>query len=1084
MLKLIIGEDWKANTHEVMSCLTGKIAKGQTGQILIVPELISFETERKLCEYAGNQASRYAQVLSFTRLAARVAESVGHGAPQCLDDGGRLVAMASAAKQLHSRLKSYAAVETKPEFLLGMLDAVDEFKRCCIAPEDLMAASAQAEGSLAQKLEELSLLYETYNSVTSQGKRDPRDQMDWLYEELCDSEFAQTNTFYVDGFPDFTLQHMQILTHLICNSPDVTVSIHCDEPASDKIAFEKAGQTAHSVLQIAKRYNIPFEIVRTMPETTPTRPVWTNLLQGQMTQCDCVQTFMPQSVHEECLLAADKILDLIEDGARFKDIRLVCPNMQSYKSSVEFVFRRCNIPVYVSGKDDILRQSVVHTVLSALDAAIGGFEQKEVLTYLKSAFSPISLSDCDRVENYTFVWSVSGKDWLDAWDKHPQGLSANWTEYTYRDLEKLNDIRAKVMLPLTKLRNSMRSAVRMQDMIDAIYAFLEDIHISERLEKMAFAMDAKGELRSSQILSQLWDILLNALQQLADMLGQTAWEADTFVRLLKMLLSQYNVGTIPSTLDAVSMGEVTTMRCQSADHLILLGAEEGCLPQYAQSAGVLNDQERTALRGMGVPLSGGAVDGLQISFSEIFATFCGARKSITVSCQGDQPSYVFKRLAVMSGGTSAMPSLLGGARTSAEEAGAYLARWNALDTAYDLGLQDAYNRVAGGEGSALGKLEPQQVVRLYGQTLHWSASQIDKLAKCRLMYFFEYGLRIRERKTASIDPLEYGTFVHAVLEEVVEKVIGLGGFREVTFETVAQLAKASAQAYAAEHFSQLNSKRIAYLFDRNSVQITYILEEIYEELKAGQFQPIGVELGFGFDGPMKAVHIRGKTMDAQLGGYVDRVDAWQKDGTTYFRVVDYKTGGKKFDYCEVFNGIGLQMLLYLFALEEEGEQILGANRIPAGVQYFCAKAPIISAKDDISEEEAKQSRISAWKRNGLLLNDEQVLLAMEPDTPFRRLPCKNGKDGKIVGDVADAQQLKQLKEYVYMYLCALLDDLSDGNVDPNPYMRGRSIGACIYCPYKSICLHYDLEGLRNYEAMKPERFWEDINKEVHRRGTN
>ena len=271
---------------------------------------------------------------------------------------------------------------------------------------------------------------------------------------------------------------------------------------------------------------------------------------------------------------------------------------------------------------------------------------------------------------------------------------------------------------------------------------------------------------------------------------------------------------------------------------------------------------------------------------------------------------------------------------------------------------------------------------------------------------------------------------------------------------------------------------------RNSAQIMFILEEIYEELTTGQFEPIGVELGFGFDGPMAAVHIQGKSMDAQLGGYVDRVDAWEKDGTTYFRVVDYKTGGKKFDYCEVFNGIGLQMLLYLFALEEEGEQVLGPVRVPAGVQYFSAKAPIISAKEDMSEEEAKQTRISSWKRNGLVLNDMDVLLAMEPEMPFRRLPCKENKNGEVVGDVADRSQLKQLKQYVYQFLSALLDDLADGNVEPNPYMRGRSSGACVYCPYSSICEQRAIPGMRNYEAVKAERFWEDIDKEVHRRGTN
>lgn len=1084
MLTLILGTDWKANSHEIFNRISHSVQAERPNQILIVPELISFETERKLCEYAGNTVSRFAQVLSFSRLVSRVAESVGHGAPACLDAGGRLVAMASAAKQLHSKLKAYAAVETKPEFLMGMLDAVDEFKRCCITPRDLMVAAGQTEGSFAQKLVELSLLYETYNSITSQGKRDPRDQTDWLYSELCDSDFAQRNTIYVDGFPDFTRQHMQILAHFICNSPCVTIAINCDEPSSDKIAFEKAGKTAHAILQIAKRNNIPFEIVHTKPFEEITSSVWQNLLQGPTPVSSCVKTYMPQSVQEECLLAADRVLDLVEAGARYKDIRLVCPNLSGYRSAVEFVFRRCNIPLYLSGKEDILSQSVVHTVLTALDAVIGGFETEDVLAYLKSALCPICLSDCDRIENYVYVWSVTGKGWLSQWDKHPHGLAARWTEYTDKSLASLNGLRAKSMEPLLHLHDAIHNAVRLKDMIHGVYAFMDEIHMAKGMEALATQMERDGQMRSRQILNQLWDILLKAFNQLEDMLGDTAWEKETFVRLLKLLLSQYSVGTIPSTLDAISMGDITTMRCQSADHLILLGAEEGSMPQYAQSSGVLNDHERTTLRNLGVPLTGGAMDGLQISFSEIYATFCGAKKSIHVSCSGGQASYIFKRLTNMSGGLAPIPPLYGGARVNPDEAGAYFALWHAKQAALDLDLQEAYQLASSGRDQEFGKLSKEHVEKLYGQTLHWSASQIDKLAKCRLMYFFEYGLKIRERKIAEIDPLEYGNFVHAVLEDVVRKVIELGGFRNVSFETVSSLASASAQAYVSEHFSQLDSKRVSYLFNRNSVQLSYILQEIYEEFTTGQFEPIHVELGFGYDGPMPAVHISGKTMDAELGGRVDRVDAWQKGEKTYFRVVDYKTGGKKFDYCEVLNGIGLQMLLYLFALEDEGGQIFGENREPAGVQYFAAKAPIVSAKEDISEQEARDARISTWKRNGLVLNDKDVLTAMEPETPFRRLPCKENKYGEIVGDVADRKQLQKLKRYISIFLSSLLDDLSEGNVEPNPYMRGRYSGACVYCPYTSICAQREIPGERNYEAVKAEKFWDDIDREVNHHGTN
>ena len=195
MLHLLLGRDWTANRDAVFSRISEDVKMERPGRILMVPELISHETERTLCSRAGDTASRFAEVLSFTRLARRVAECVGSANVQCLDGGGRVVAMAASARQLASRLKAYASVETKPEFLEKLIEAVDEFKRCCISPEDLLHASEMTDGSLAQKLEELSLLMGGYDALCARGKRDPRDQMTWLLERLEEGSFAQNHVF-------------------------------------------------------------------------------------------------------------------------------------------------------------------------------------------------------------------------------------------------------------------------------------------------------------------------------------------------------------------------------------------------------------------------------------------------------------------------------------------------------------------------------------------------------------------------------------------------------------------------------------------------------------------------------------------------------------------------------------------------------------------------------------------------------------------------------------------------------------------------------------------------------------------------
>ena len=280
MLRILMGTDWTANRDAVLSRIAEDVKNRKDGRILIVPELISHDMERRLCSWAGDTASRYAEVLSFTRLARRVSDSMGNAAMECLDNGGRVVAMAAAARQLSSRLKAYASVETKPEFLTGLIDAVDEFKRCCITPEDLKKASAEAEGSLAQKLEELSLLMETYDSLCSRGKRDPRDQMTWLVEQLEMGDYGQTHTFYIDGFPDFTRQNMEIIEHLMKVSPSVTVSINCDRPETNLLAFEKASHTVQELVRLAKRAEVEVTYEVVAGKNPLMQPVRDKLFQG------------------------------------------------------------------------------------------------------------------------------------------------------------------------------------------------------------------------------------------------------------------------------------------------------------------------------------------------------------------------------------------------------------------------------------------------------------------------------------------------------------------------------------------------------------------------------------------------------------------------------------------------------------------------------------------------------------------------------------------------------------------------------------------------------------------------------------
>lgn len=1081
MLTMLFCTDWVAGRNAILERIAGNVRQEKEGCILLVPELVSHDMERRMCKTAGNCTSRFAEVLSFTRLSRRVSEYLNMPIPECLDNGGRIVAMAAATLQLHSKLKAYASLETNPEFLCELVDAIDELKCCCISSADLYAAAAQTTGSLAQKTEELALIYDAYDAICQQGKRDPRDQMSWLLDELEASDFAQKHYFYVDGFPDFTRQHMLILEHFIASNADITISMNCDCANSSNPAYEKAGETAAHLLQFAERSGVPVVCQEIISDNSMCADIGALLFGGKIIDGaykNKVETFRTADIYDECCLTVDRILELAVSGSRYRDISIVCTDIDSYKNTLGMLLRRCNIPFYLSGTDEIIDKSILNTVFCALDAINSGFDQAHVLRYLKSLLSPLSQEACDKLENYVILWSISGRKWTEPWVNHPFELGGQWNSAATVALEALNDSRRKAMDPLMRLRNNITNSVCLKDQVQALYVFLEEIQFPEALEKLSAMFNKAGDNREAQIADQVWDILVNALEQLHDMLGQTSWSIDTFVRLFKLLLSQYDVGTIPSVLDAVTVGPVSAMRCHETKYLFVLGALEGTLPGFSATSGILNDQDRTSLRKLGLPVNGGSADNLQVDYAEICGVFTGARESAVISCPGGQPSYVFQRLAKMAGGLTEQGRGYGAVLTSKWEAAAYFAQSDDFQSAQRLLIFNEYRQILSHRDHKIGTIQDENIRGLYGNSLMLSASQIDKQADCRMEYFCKYGLRLKERKSASVDPSEFGTYVHDVLENTAKKVMELGGFRAVTLEEITDIAISFSDAYAAARFSELDSERLAYLFRRNAYELKLVVKELWQEMQQSDFIPIGFEVGFGKDKQMPAVCVSGKKMEAYLGGFVDRVDIWKTPYNQYFRVVDYKTGRKSFDYCDVINGVGLQMLLYLFALEDNGKQLLGETPICAGVQYFPARIELYTAEGMLSDEEVETVRISQMTRKGLILGDEDVLHAMDNSDTYTRLACKRLKNGALTGDLADSEGFRLLKRYVFLLVGRIVDDIASGNVEPNPYTRGSYHNPCTYCPYGMICHKESVEGRRNFKAVKATQFWEEIRKEV------
>lgn len=1085
MLRIYYGTDWRSCDQAALNELCAAAARQHGGQILIVPEQYSFEAEQRLCQQGGDSISRYAEVLSFTRLATRASAVCGGIVTPVLDQGGRVMAMSRAVDLVLPRLKFYARSAAKADFLQQMLQAVDEFKSYGIDAAALRNAAARLTGNVAVKAEELALLLEGYDAVCAQGAIDPRDRLRRLRDHVRQG-YGRGQTLYVQGFAGFTAVELEILGAYLCADVEVTVCLCCDDLFEGLPVFDANRKTARSLLQLADRCGAR----AVQKQITPSKQeefcrTALRLFDGSV-QADTNDSLILRTcngVHAEAQLLCAEILAQLCGGCRYRDITVACADYALMRPILEAELARYGIPADFSGKKSVLQTPELGAVLSALDAAAGRMDREDVLDYLKSGFTCLEDDDIDRLENYAITWDLLANRWAGPWTMHPRGFGETMTPEDRAALDALNASRDAAVEPLLQLRSGLRRAKNVGEQVVLLSDFLEDAGFSTQLRHRAQRQQQDGDLQGLQMTQQLYGTLMQALEQLYALQADAVRAPEEFVRLLRVLLNQYDVGAIPARLDCVMVGDAMELQHHHARLLYVCGCADGCFPAFSSGGSLLNESERVALRAAGLELAPDEHDQMDRSLIGSYILLCSAQKRLHLSCGAPTPAYLFTRAQALYPNSVQPQPALPAWHYSRELLGLHLAQQGTVEDAPASVQAYAQQLLQAGDYD-FGCLSRQTVKGLYGQELFLSASRIDRYAACRFSYFMQYGLKARERKIASFDAPIYGTFVHYVLEQTGRQVMEEGGFRAVAPERLDEIAMGWMHEFLQRELDPavLASERFSYLLQRNFDEVRQVAAEMGAELRASSFEPVAFELRFERGGAMPPVEIRGRQATAQISGAVDRVDLFAQGGHTFVRIVDYKTGRKDFDYTDILEKMGLQMLIYLFALQQNGAGCFGSALHPAGVLYVPARVELIAEPQKPTDTELEQHRAKKVCRKGLLLDDDLLLQAMEPcgEANPRYLPYKQTKNGRS-GDLMDLQQLRMLRDYVFGALAEMVDEIAGGSVQPNPYSRGPGRGACMYCSYRDAC-HLELcdSAPRSLQATSAKEFWQRLEqKEVH-----
>lgn len=1103
MLRIWVGRAGSGKSHKVLE--TMQSLRDKRGQVLLVPEHTSHEAEVDLCRALGETASRDAEVLSFRALSNRVLSQTGGLSDFTLDNGGKLLTMRLALQEVHSQLKVFGKPSQRPAFLRQLTDLMEEFYAYEITPDKLYEQVADMEGAMGDKLRSVAMIYAAYDAKLHNDTMDARSRMQKLRDHMAESDYLCGKDIYVDGFSYFNKQEESILAVILRQANDVTVTLLGDRYNTQM--FDYALKQKERLVRMAKECGVPCEVLYFTNEVnTPLAHLEQHFFgidRPWNEETDQIQLYEAGTAFTEVEAVSAQILRLVRSGKyRFRDIAVSARNMEEYGPILENVFQRSGIPAYISRRSDILQKPILTFLLSAVDAVSGGFAYEDMFRYLKTGMAGISSEECDLLENYVICWEIRGNMWLREgdWTANPDGYGQELSEEQRNRLDEINRIRQKVKATLLPLSEGMKSLKTARDKAELLYTFAEQSGVPRTLMEKADALLASGQVQLAEEYQQLWAIFCDVLDQFVEILGDTELSGEEFAKLLRLVLTQYSVGTIPATLDQVKVSEITRNDRHNVKCLFLLGANDHVMPSVSNGNGILDEDDRVALQQHEILLSDATFDPLDNELQNIYACLAQPTDLLFVSypttdLNGAQlrPSFVVERIEKLFPQIRRQHEDLSYrvemVETALEMAGVDRELWRYFSALKP--YRQVMLAMERAKQMQRGQLSKEAVRSIYGNSIRMSASRMDQIKKCHFGYFMQYGLRAKERKSAGFDAPEIGTFIHYLLEKVLSDVSDKGGCGQVEKDELHRMVKYYVDQYIAAEIDHYHEKsaRFRYLFGRLRHTAIAIIENVVDELAQSDFKPMAFELDFSAKGDLPAITIQEGDTTLRVGGKVDRVDGWVNNGKLYLRVVDYKTGRKSFDLSDLQYGLGIQMLLYLFTLEKEGQAYFGMPVVPAGVLYMPARDEILRQERNISPEKLQKAMEKELRRSGMVLSQPEVLQAMEHsalESPCY-LPIHVGKEGNISGGIATATQLGKLGRYVEKLLHDIAREVSQGNIDADPCSHGPQENACTYCEFASACYFEDGRGkdrIRPIAKVTEEDFWQFIEKKTGEEGAH
>lgn len=1093
--------------------VTGNIGSGKTEycidemekaynrkRVILVPSYYSHETEKHIIDRFGGTGLNNIEVTSFEKLARNIPGDTRRR----LSAPGKQALICRATelcvKELERRFDDFELKLIKAVKREGFLEVaeslISELHRYAVSIEEIREQAKTAENPiLRQKLEITAMLCENYDSLLKQTDYADSDDDLLRFAKIAGNYFDSDTSIWIDKFDEFLPGQLEVLMAVIDSGADVTVTFNvCDEPENTYYgtvsAIEKIKEYANAeVIRLEGGFkHIAVPDLKYLFSTWFDRRVFTE-------RADNAEIFEARDTYTEIEHIACRILDLVrEDKYRFRDIAIICGNLETYSHIIEAVFDEYDIPYYNDERFSIAEHPIAMQVLSLFDITENNWDYASVFEYLRSGFvykktadengrvkySRFAADDLDILENYVIKYGIRGRNmWGRSWSDERKkfieealGREAEIDDNT----KKAEELRQVIAEPIMGYCEDIKNAVTVSDYCCAVYRFLENINLYGGLKAELLSMAMNKATTDTQRFGQVWNLILDVLDQLNTALGEQETTSEEFTKYLRAAMTQCMIRTVPSGVDRVFIGTVEKNSTNGTKVIFMAGAVSGTFPSEASVEGFLSNADREYLSERSVQLApttvkrsaklynsvyrtiGAVSDRLCISYpvqtpdgkscrpSQTIIDIKSKLKNIKVSNDISVSPDEERRLYISSPKATLHKMLI---RPKEHPLWKYVNEWFYASDEWRNGLYKI-NAAKRNYSSRKVELSERYAGKLFRGQINYSPSRLNVYALCPFRHYVKYGLRANTQDKWELNAADTGMYAHEIIRALCEKI---DSDSELDWKTIDDTVLSNlTRNITAEVISRVSDtdipgkERAAHIFGRMSKTVENAVKTVRKSIACGEFKPYAYE---------KKINVP-LTDNINITGIIDRLDICSHDGVNEYRIIDYKTGREEFKVSEIYNGLDMQPVIYALVMRMLDKDAVISGMYYSKVRDDYAKLTTANRNEKIEKDLKKNTELNGatfpeTDEEGNLLYESmdriESGLARSED-PLFFIPKRGGGFGM---NVRSRKAGEALMETVLDRIIEADFKIRRGDVSLNPLERGNNSSACTYCEFNNVC---------------------------------